>query len=240
MRLHVTLSAAAAALAAALAAAPAHGAQIERVARFHVEVEGLQTTKWSTTSGEYTDCKGTHTSRGEGTEVVRFASRGSEKIVFQQLGDRIVATYDSWDPYDINLWPGVKVDARLTRDGSRVASTTGGWCSGPSTTRQGPYDCGQRRSGGQFTIWWKDLRRIEVDMTGTNYRDPFRTCPVVTASPVVPISWTPTLGRLSAGLLFGKRDRIVVEDGDVYREKQQFSDAVSTTSFKITLVRAGT
>jgi len=226
-----------AAVAAGLAAGPAH-AQTERTARFYIQAEALQTTKWTRTSGTVADCKGERTTKGEGTEVVRYDSGKPEKVVIQQLGGRIQATYGTWDPQSLELQPGIIAPVRITRQGRVVTSTTGGWCGESSSTDTGPYDCGRRTAQAGLTLFWKDLRQVEVELVNLASPGAYRNCPVATPGEVSEMRFTKTLGRLSPKLLFGHRDTIVVEDGDRYKRDETFVDSFSTTSFRITLTRA--
>ncbi|HEY8584251.1 MAG TPA: hypothetical protein VIL49_14945 [Capillimicrobium sp.] len=240
MRLQLPALTAAAAIAVALAAAPtAHGQQ--RVARFHVKVQGVQTIKWSSTSTKLIDCNGERTTTGQGTQVLRFASKGSDRIVFAQAlaGAPPLATYNTWDHQTGVVQPGILVDTQVTRAGEIVHHQTGGWCGGASSTDTGPYDCGQRRDEGVARLYWRDARKVEVSLSELSYPKPYVDCPIVAPTGMGSLSWTSTLGRLSPKLLFGDRKQITVVDGDTFELEQPYAESFGTTQFKITLTRAG-
>jgi hypothetical protein len=236
MRRHLT-AITLAAVVAGLAAGPAD-AQIERTARFYVHAEGVQTTKWKQTSGTFTDCNGDHTTSGEGTEVVRFDSGKPDKIVFQQLGDVIRANYSTWDPLALDIEPHLLAPARITRQGRILQDVSGGWCGEGTSKDTGPYDCGRRRAHSGVALYWRDLRRVEVDLVHLAPPKGYENCPIATPSEVSAMRFTKTLGRLSPKLLFGRRQKIVLEDGDRYKRDETFVDSFSTTHFRITLTRA--
>jgi hypothetical protein len=236
MRTHLT-AITLAAVVAGLAAGPAH-AQIERTARFYVHAEGVQTTKWTQKSGTFTDCNGAHTTDGEGTEVVRFDSGKPQKLVIQRLGSVIRATYGTWDPLELEIEPHILAVTRITRQGRIVQKVSGGWCGEGSEKDTGPYDCGRRRAHAGLVLSWRNLREVEVSHVNLAQPAAYRNCPIAIPNEVRAMGVTKTIGRLSAKLLFGKRDRIVLEDGDQYKRDEEFVDSFSTTHVRITLTRA--
>src|SRR5947209_6784111 len=73
---------AAAAAAVALLGLPASGAAAAvKTARFTMKITGVQTTAWSWTGPSYTDCNGTQTTKGDGTEVFRFDNGAPDHVL---------------------------------------------------------------------------------------------------------------------------------------------------------------
>ena len=81
-----------------------------------------------------------------------------------------------------------------------------------------------------------DNRRIQVQFAAPAWA-PFKNCPIYTGNGATAFGFTTTYGRLSNKLLFGKQQRIVVEDGKVYRRSDGGVHALSTTHIRIVLIR---
>ncbi len=211
-----------------------------KTARFTVQVTGVQTTKWSWDGPSYTDCNGTQTTHGEGTEVFRFDSGKPERLLVRRnMFGAVSFMTGTWDPYSLVDPLGFLSKARLTRHGFIETTTSGGWCGHPPTTNTGPYDCGQRHNT-VMSVYVNpvgDGRRIQVEAANPASWKGFKNCPIYTPAGVTAFGFTKTYGRLSNKLLFGKQKKIVVEDGKVYPRNDGGVDALSTTHIRIVLVR---
>ena len=232
---------AAAALAAVtLLGLPASGAAAGITsARFTMKVTGVQTTAWSWQGPSYTDCNGTQTTHGDGTEVFRFDNGSPDQVlVTRNLFGAVDLQIGSWKQNDSGAVLGALSQSRLTRHGKVMHTSTGGYCGHPAPTDTGPYDCGQRRGIADVLVDPAgDGRRIQVQVAADSGWTPFKNCPIFTGNGATAFGFTTTYGRLSTKLLFGKQKRIVVEDGKVYRKHDGGVTALSTTHIRIVFIR---
>jgi hypothetical protein len=233
------IRAATAAAAVALLGLPASGAAAGiKTARFTMKVSGVQTTAWSWTGPSYTDCNGTQTTKGDGTEVFRFDNGSpSRLLVTRNMAGAVNYQVGSWTQSPVNVL-GDFASARLTRHGTITHTWSGGYCGQPKPTDSGPYDCGQRRGMAPVVVDSAgDGRRVEVQVANPSSWKSFGNCPIYTGDGASAFGFTTTDGRLSNKLLFGKQKRIVVEDGKVYRHNDGGVKALSTTHIRIVLTR---
>ena len=86
--------------ALALLGLPASAAAAGRgTAHFTIQVTGVQTTKWSYLGPSYTDCNGTQTIHGDGTEVFRFDSgRPTKLLATRNVFGAVNLQLGSWGP----------------------------------------------------------------------------------------------------------------------------------------------
>lgn len=237
-----TLIVAVAGLLAALGATTPAGAIVkQKRAYFTAKISGLQTTKWNSRSRLYTDCNGTQQTKGEGTEVLRFASLHTEKVTYFGFGRRTpTIDYNGWfSSPSVDLGFSSLAKARLTRHGQYVTSVSGGWCRGPHSEFSDISGCGQRTGTVDVSFGPASGGKVEVDARTVNGLEPFDDCPVATPEGVAQGGWTLAKGKLSSKLLFGKRKKIVVTGGKTYRRHEGTPgvDATSTNYFKLTLTR---
>lgn len=224
------------AAAAALLALPA--VATARVARFTAAISGAQTTKWTTVGGSNGDCKGIPTTKGEGTEVYRFDSGKPEKVLATQAGSAATSfKYGTWDQFALDQPLGFLGDFRNTRHGSITTHWSGGYCGHPPDTDTGPYDCGKRRGTASIAFDPYGTKRILVEVSLLGVMKAYRNCPITTPSLVTEAGFTSTYGRFSNKLIFGKRKRIVVEDGKVCRLRDAGVSSTTTTHFRLVLTR---
>lgn len=243
MRTRTLITAAVATLATcgAATAVPAQAIVKQKRAYFTATITGLQTTKWSSKSGTYTDCNGTSQTKGEGTEVLRFSSKSVEKITYFGFGSRTpTVDYNGWfSSPSMDLGFSTLAKAKLTRHGQYVTSWSGGWCRGPHSEFSDVSGCGQRTGSVDVTYNPTSRGKVEVDARTVTGLEPFDDCPIATPDGVSQAGWTLATGKLSSKLIFGKRKKIVVTGGKTYRrdEAEPGVHALSTTYFKLTLTR---
>jgi hypothetical protein len=234
-----TIRATIAAAAVVLLALPASGAAAGiTTARFTMQITGVQTTAWSWNGPSYTDCNGTQTTSGDGTEVFRFDNGTPNRLlVTRNLAGAVNFQIGTWTPNKVDVL-GDFAQSRLTRHGKITHTWTGGYCGHPQPTDSGPYDCGQRHGVSTVVVDPAgDGRRIEVQVATDGGWKPFTNCPIYTGNGASAFGFTTTYGRLSNKLLFGKQKKIVVEDGKVYRRNDGGVKALSTTHIRIVLIR---
>lgn len=239
MRRSVISAAVAIALVAVLGV-PASGAAAGiATARFSVQVTGVQTTKWSWNGPSGTDCNGTQTTHGEGTEVYRFdTGKNKRLLVRRNLFGAVSFQQGTWDVNAIDSPLGFRTPTRLTRHGLITHTWTGGWCGHPAPTNTGPYDCVQRHGRSDVSVDpVGDGRRVQVGVENPPLWKSYTNCPIFAPAGVSQGGFTTTYGRLSNKLLFGRQNKIVVEDGKVYRRNDGSVDATSTTHIRIVLIR---
>ncbi len=194
-----------------------------KTARFTMKITGVQTTAWSWDGPSYTDCNGTQTTHGDGTEVFRFDNGSPDRLlVTRNAFGAVNFQIGSWTQNDAAAVLGSLSQSRLTRHGKVTHTWTGGYCGHPTPTDTGPYDCGQRRGLADVLVDPAgDGRRIQVQVATDSAWHPFKNCPIYTGNGATAFGFTTTYGRLSNKLLFGKQKRIVVEDGKVYRKRRR-------------------
>lgn len=225
-----------------VAAADADALTPVRYARFTAKITGAQTTKWQSVGPSYTDCNGTRVTKGEGTEVYRFDSGPAQRVVVQvNPTGSMFWKFGTWSPLDFDNPLGLISDVSLTRHGRYTTTVSGGWCAG-ATSQVAPEnggDCGRHR-GIASAIVGPYGRRLKVEVIGDTAKT-FDDCPVNSPIGVTDAGFTDSFGKLSAKLLLGKRKRIVVDDGKVYRRDDGDIGvtATSTTHFRLVLVRKG-
>jgi hypothetical protein len=211
-----------------------------RYARFTAKITGAQTTKWQSVGPSYTDCNGTQVTKGEGTEVFRFDSGRPEKVLVQvNPTGSMYWKFGTWKPTDFDNPLGLLSDVTVTRHGRYTTTVSGGWCSG-AVTQVAPEnggDCGKHH-GTASAIAGPYGGRLQVEVIGLATKN-FDDCPINSPEGVTDGGFTDTFGKLSAKLLLGKRSRIVVDDGKVYRRDDGDigASATSTTHFHLVLVR---
>jgi hypothetical protein len=241
--MRTTLTTLAALAACAFVAAPAQAANPAnpfdyKSAKFKVEVEGVQTTAWTHSHTKQFACDSN--SKGEGTEVVRFASKPKVVQLFQ-IGNTT--------PLFRN---GRKIDAaidllsRITRRG-----TWSDWgadiCShgnGTGGETPPPPDCGTKRSKLYTDLRFSSAKKdfITLEQSLVLPLGPFRNCPVAG------LSWPSFLDRTDKGevgrrlpvrTLFGRNRKHIV----VVTARKEHRDAEdwyrTTIRYSIALTRIG-
>jgi hypothetical protein len=238
MRTKITTLACLAVAVGAVAAAPAE-AQTGfgvRTAKYRIQVKGVQTTAWRSEhqigSG---DCEVGH--KGEGTEVVRFAS----EPMFATA-----ASYGAADPrFQVGKTFGavLEMPAKLTRrsDFKLWANPcTDGDGTGGKTPP--PPDCGQRNVTVHAEVKFSDGRLL-VDEPGDLFvpLPPFQNCHVEgTAYPE--LLWRGgknAVGKpLNARKLFGgpKTREITVGRRDVYQDAEKWHETTIRYTVKLTRI----
>jgi hypothetical protein len=244
MKTRTTITTIAAALACSAAAAgPAQAANPAnpfdyKSAKFKVEVEGVQTTAWTHAHTKQFACDSN--SKGEGTEVVRFASRPKVVQLFQignttplfRNGRRIDAAID--------LLSTITRRGTLSDWGADVCSHGNG--TGGETPP--PPDCGTKRSKLYTDLRYSSAKKdfITLEQSLVVPLGPFRNCPVGG------LAWPSFLDRTNRGevgrrlparALFGaSRKHIVIATGR--SERRDAEDWHRTTiRYSIALTRIG-
>ena len=168
----------AAGLAAVLAPTQATAFTGVQYARFTATITGVQTNSWSSTGPSYSDCNGTQTMTGKGTEVFRFASARPHKVMFQRNGGGVQVHMGTWDPSRPEDPLGLFSTARLTRQGAYTTSWTGGWCGHPAdVVTPDDSDCGGRKGFAAVGLE-PEGRRVKVDVSPSGFLTPFKNCPI--------------------------------------------------------------
>lgn len=171
-------SAAVAALAATAAlagTAPAADAAAKfEIGQFLVEVEGVQTTTWTTNHVKAHACDAD--ANGSGKETVRFRSAPTQMKGYRGLSTPVLLFRPGAKPAEVALRSKITRNGTLTRGPSEVCAHGNGGGSAPPAP-----DCGTKRSNG-MTVRLAFLQRPR-HLLVLNPHDavplgPFRNCPM--------------------------------------------------------------
>ena len=153
-------------------AAASAGTPLE-TARFKVSVKGAQTTAWSYAYSGGGLCN--PGGRGEGTEVVRFASSTPKLMV----ATRFSPSFVQFGSGEIAGVLGMR--AKVTRRAKLVHEPVARGCVDPKGPATRPIDCGTKHSVMDLRVSYEGFDRpsgVKLRDAHAAHVDPFENCPV--------------------------------------------------------------